>query len=363
MAISKLADGTYTVSYSKRHPETRQPISRRRKGVKSKAEAKRVYSDLVVLVSDLLKKQVVPTWGEFLKKYISRIDRENDLSKGTVYKRDKVLTKYTVEPWGGLYIDEITTQNIRDLLSKELGDKSESHKKFMLKSIRSIFQDAIEQGLVLRNPVPHIRFKVTQKIKAVLTQSQMVMLLQKAYELEWDWYPHYAVALYTGMRSGEMYALTWDKVDLDKRQILVNCSWSGKSGFKSTKSGDDRVVEIPNPLLVLLKELKVAGVNEDYVLPRLPRWDQGDQARLLRIFLKSIGLPEVRFHDLRASWATLLLGKGVAPSKVMAMGGWKDMDTMMIYMRKAGIDIKGATNCLDDMKIHCTESAEVLHMR
>lgn len=55
-------------------------------------------------------------------------------------------------------------------------------------------------------------------------------------------------------------------------------------------------------------------------------------------------LPEIRFHDLRVSWATLLLGKGVAPSKVMSMGGWKDMNTMMIYMRKAGIDIKGSTD-------------------
>lgn len=35
--------------------------------------------------------------------------------------------------------------------------------------------------------------------------------------------------------------------------------------------------------------------------------------------------------------------------KVMAMGGWKDMMTMMIYMRKAGIDTRGATKCLDDI--------------
>ena len=81
-------------------------------------------------------------------------------------------------------------------------------------------------------------------------------------------------------------------------------------------------------------------------------WDAGDQAYLLRVFLKSIELPEIRFHDLRASWATLLLSKGFAPSKVMSMGDWKDMDTMMIYMRKAGIDIRNSTSVLDDMKTH-----------
>ncbi len=96
---------------------------------------------------------------------------------------------------------------------------------------------------------------------------------------------------------------------------------------------------------------------------RLCRWEQGEQARILRLFLRSIGLPEIRFHDLRASWATLLLSRGVAPSKVMSMGGWSDMKTMMIYMRKAGIDIRGATSCLDDMQIHGVRTAEVYDLK
>jgi integrase len=171
------------------------------------------------------------------------------------------------------------------------------------------------------------------------------------------------VALYTGLRNGEIYALTWDKVNLEERQVLVNCSWNSMNGFKSTKSGDDRIVEIPKPLLPVLKELKLQSIGSNFVLPRLSRWDKGEQARELRFFLKSIGLPEIRFHDLRASWATLLLGKGVAPSKVMSMGGWKDMDTMMIYMRKAGINIKDSTSVLDDMQTHGVREAEVYDIR
>ena len=71
----------------------------------------------------------------------------------------------------------------------------------------------------------------------------------------------------------------------------------------------------------------------------------------------------MRFHDLRASWATLLLSKGVAPSKVMSQGGWKNMDTMMLYMRKAGIDIKNSTNVLDDMQTHGISDAKVFELR
>jgi len=52
----------------------------------------------------------------------------------------------------------------------------------------------------------------------------------------------------------------------------------------------------------------------------------------------------------------------VAEDLVMAMGGWKDMDTMMIYMRKAGIDIKNATSCLDDMQTHGVPIAKVVEL-
>jgi integrase len=107
------------------------------------------------------------------------------------------------------------------------------------------------------------------------------------------------------------------------------------------------MVEIAPGLRPILMELKQMYPESQFVLPRLSQWDKGEQARELRAFLIGIGLPPVRFHDLRASWATLLLNKGVAPAAVMSMGGWRDPKTMFIYLRKAGIDIQGATRCLN----------------
>ena len=47
----------------------------------------------------------------------------------------------------------------------------------------------------------------------------------------------------------------------------------------------------------------------------------------------------------------------------MSMGGWKDMDTMLIYMRKAGIDIRGSTSVLDDMRTHGVQTADILDFK
>lgn len=63
--------------------------------------------------------------------------------------------------------------------------------------------------------------------------------------------------------------------------------------------------------------------------------------------------------EIRASWATLLLSKAVPPVKVMAMGGWKDMKTMMIYIRKAGVDLGGATDCIS-LTNHCPNNLIML---
>lgn len=119
---------------------------------------------------------------------------------------------------------------------------------------------------------------------------------------------------------------------------MVDSSWNSDDGYKDTKSGDDRLVEIAPELLFILKELKLKGHDSNFVLPRVDKWDNGEQARDLRMFLTGLGLHKVRFHDLRASWATLMLSKGIAPIKVMAMAGWKDLKTMQYYIRKTGVD-------------------------
>ena len=61
--------------------------------------------------------------------------------------------------------------------------------------------------------------------------------LNQAKIMGCDWYPHRTLAIYTGMRNGELYALTWDKVDFENKMILVDSSWSKRNGLKSTKSG------------------------------------------------------------------------------------------------------------------------------
>ncbi len=345
---------SYKVSFYKRHPKTGQPVRAARQGIKTKAEANRVYTELVIQVDQQLQEKVVPKWGSLLEEY-KRASLEREMTAKTVENYYVCLKAHTIDEhgddkgWKNRLVNSITTEEIRARIKARVGDKAPSHQKNMLKFIRGVFKYAVEIGVISRNPTPDMKFRTGDKIKRVLTEPQVEILLNKAKEYNWEWYPHITVALYTGMRNGEIYALTWDKVNLDERKMLVDSSWNKKDGFKSTKTGNDRMVEIAPPLLPLLRELKLKSADSHFVLPRISQWDEGHQAAALRMFLIGLGLPVVRFHDLRATWATLMLGKGVEPAKVMIMGGWNDIKTMMIYMRKAGIDIRGITDCL---KLH-----------
>lgn len=351
---------SFSVSYYKRNPKTQQPVRAARQGIKTKAEANRVYAELVLQVERKLQEIIVPKWSTLLQEY-PKACLEKGMTSKTVENYSVCLKAHTLETWGERLVNTITTEEIRALIKARVGDRAPSHQKNVLKFIRGVFKYALELGVINRDPTPDMKFRTGDKIKRVLTEDQTKTLLEKAKSFHWEWYPHVTMALYTGMRNGELYALTWDKVNLNERKLLVDSSWNKKDGFKCTKSGNDRIVEIAPSLLPLLQELKLKSGDSHFVLPRISQWDDGQQAMVLRMFLIGLGLPVVRFHDLRATWATLLLGKGVEPAKVMIMGGWNDLKTMMVYMRKAGIDIRGITDCL---RLHnpSREPASVLEL-
>ena len=344
MPYKNISNGKILVYYSKRNPKSGQPVTLRRK-VNTKAEAKRTERELIAAVERKIAEKIIPKWISLIEDSLADC-RKRGLNERTVYNMEKCLLAATGQEWSDRLINTITTHEIRDHIATKYGQHSASHRKSLLKFIRRTFEFAVERGDIGRNPTPKCEDKIGDKAKSVLTEGQVKLFLNQAKSIGWHWYPHCAMAVYTGMRNGELYALTWDKVNLKERQIVVNCSWNNKAGFKDTKSGHDRIVEIAVNLLPVMQELKLVSGSSHFVLPRSREWDVGDQARQLRQFLLGIGLPEIRFHDLRATWATLMLSKGVPPIQVMKMGGWKDIKTMMIYSRMAGIDIKGITDCL-----------------
>ena len=236
----------------------------------------------------------------------------------------------------------------RDLIFNKLPEKVTPHtRKQTLKLVRKIFQMAVDNQELAKNPCAGLSVKAPINEQEVLNKKEVEGLLLQAKLTNHPFYTVWVSALKTGMRSGEMIALQWSDIDFETRNVHVTKSWSSKNGLKSTKNERNRVVPISDDFLRFLKELKLkADPNALHVLPRHVEWMRGGQAKVLREFCKRIGITSVRFHDLRATFITNLLAEGVALAKVMAIVGHSQMETTDYYLRKAGVDLKDATNSL-----------------
>ena len=225
------------------------------------------------------------------------------------------------------------------------------HRKKLKQILKSIFDYGIQSGMLpmmQRSPTFEVMLKRDEEKKPeILTLDEIQRLIQKAYESNHEWRRIWAVALMTGMRSGELQALEWQDVDFENKLINVNKSYNCRArSYKSTKAGYWRQVPISKELEVILKDQLNETREMEFLFPRHWEWDRGLQARVLRRFCYIHGLPSVKFHTLRACFATQMLRSGVEAAKVMKVCGWKELKTMQHYVRLAGIEIQGVTEAL-----------------
>lgn len=324
------------------------------------AEEKRLYRELSQKLAS--KESQGLTWDSVLTQWElkMRSDPNQPYVTSTLFDYISCVRKWTPE-WMNLPASEITKADGRVLLAKLRAEgKTKGHIKHVQGIINSIFRWAIETRLikgVQESPVRGISldYREEERPPEVLTIEEIKKLLRDAKSLEHPWYPVWAMALLTGMRNGELFALLWSDVDLENCRITVSKSYNTRGRVvKSTKSGKWRTVPISNELKELLVELKSHAGKRAHVLPRLTGWDEGRQAEVLRKFCQGIGIRSVRFHALRACFATQLLAHDIAPARVMKVCGWQDLKTMQYYIRLAGVDERGAT---DPLKILPSDEA------
>jgi integrase len=182
-------------------------------------------------------------------------------------------------------------------------------------------------------------------------QAHQLLAVARGHRLE----ALFSLALSTGMRRGELLALKWQDISfptgtLQVRRILtrVPSKMPGKGYVETepkTQKSKRSIVIAPFALEALKQhrihqleaKLKAGALwqDHDYVFCTSigthlnPSKDVLDQ---LKVLLKKAGLPDIRFHDLRHSAATLLLTEGVHPKIVQELLGHSNISmTMDVY--------------------------------
>lgn len=321
-------------------------VQRKRSGIDTLRKAQAIEFEIKRELAQLREEAVPFRWEEWFEVCVKRMKIEYKPS--TVYNYETQINKWIHPHWKGKEIQTITKGQVFEVVFEKCKDiVSPNNRKTILKMLKRLFQMAVEEGVLDRNPCIGISVKAPEVEQKVLTNKEVEIFLKEAQITNHRLYPHWLMALMTGMRSGEMHALRWTDIDLDNKTISVSKQWTSRNGLGPTKTGGTRIVPIAPTLVVLLREWKLKSQkNEDFVLPRLTEWDNGEQARITREFCESIGITQVKFHDLRATFITNLLARGESLARVMSMVGHSQLKTTNGYLRKAGVEVQGGTDRL-----------------
>ncbi len=284
-----------------------------------------------------------------------RDGKDSGRNIGGTTAEDYIHSLHTnTQDWWKRPANEVTPGDVRILyeaITGAGGSKSQLDK--LRSAINGLFSWAIETRKLLgisQSPAFGIstkRGRDEEKRPEILNIAQIQKLLALAKAYAHPWYSIWAFALLSGMRSGELHALTWEEVDDVSGLIHVHRSYNKRKGMVGpTKGRYWRDVPFNDDIKALILSLRAESRGRVHVLPRFRDWDKGEQARILREFTSSCGLPSIRFHTLRSCFATQLLAGNVPIPRVMQIGGWKSLKTVQRYIRIAGVEIIGATDSL-----------------
>jgi integrase len=379
MAVSKYEkDGKtfWQVYISFRSTKVRRArVQKRLTGIESEKQAYAEEKRLIRELSEALVKEESrgSTWGEVVERWITQQETcpTVHLAKTTLVDYKALLRNWT-DQWWNTPASELNRADGRDILkfAKESG-RSIGFRKRLKYKINMVFKWGIEERLIngiQESPVYGLSVEPEREEKRpeILTIEEIRSLLKKAREQKHPWYPVWVGAVLTGCRSGELHelrkgdldlisreqAIEQDKKSFDQRRygfIRVRRSWNIRAKeVGPTKAGYWRTVPISSEFYwFLVHDLKVETKRaQDYIFPRFWEWTKGEQARILRAFCISNQIPSIKFHTLRACFATQLISTGIPATTVMKICGWRDFKTMQRYIRFAGIDEAGATESL-----------------
>jgi integrase len=286
---------------------------------------------------------------DFVVMFIENYSKVNKRS----WKDDFYRLRKCNDFFGDIYLHEVTPLEIEKFKSVKLAEGlTKTSVNHYLKILKRLFNIAINWEYATDNPVRRVAlYSEKDALKErILSKEEEARILQASAD---HIRPILIVALNTGMRRGEILSLKWEQVDFQAKEIKI----------LKTKSGKPRIVDINSLLLKALTNLKgeIKGSQYVFLNPKTGK----PYTKLHRSFkhaCRRADIKNLRFHDLRHTFASRLIEKGVDIIRVKEILGHSSVKITERYTHSNQEERKKAVELLcDDLPKTGQKWGELLH--
>lgn len=341
----------------------------------AEAMASKLRKAMASGIFDLEDKKALPLFRVYADHYVK--DYAMVATKRNTWKNyETIINLHLLPVWKNKRLDEIKRADVKKLLLEK--QKKDGLAPATVENIKAlvsgIFTHAYEEEILHINPALKLG-KFIQKddrrrhLKPLSKEQVPVFLTTTQHEFP-NYYALLLCAFRTGLRMGELLGLAWEDIDFEGNRIEVKRSYS-HGNFSTPKSHKSRVVDMSDQLrqvllchrsvltqkmggslhvVKLLKKFKPANIRLVFPNKHGEAMD-GDNFRK-RIFYKLLEkseLPRFRFHDIRHTFASLLLQQREPLNYVMEQMGHASIQTTVnVYGHIIPSSNRNAVNKLDD---------------
>jgi integrase len=350
--IEKTSVGTYKVVIDLGRDAAGKRV-RYRRTFKTLKEAQRVTRD--VLSKRDLGISINPNRllvGDWIRGWLDRHLSEGHITASTHVRYEIAMRVHVLPVLGSLPIQQLRRDHVLDLRAAMIEGRdgrrpqSPASVKKTLGVLRQALDEAVKNSLIVTNPAQHVKAPPvsTAKEQRALNEDEITSLLKAAAGTRFD-FP-LRLTLSTGLRRGELLALTWNDIDLDEGRLNVRQAVSlanGEFSFHEPKSKSRRSISLSPATVQLLRRHRTEQNEQrlrsaiDWSRPELVapssigtvwhfrRFLRGYRAVLART---DIGAPEtVNWHTLRHTAASQWIASGASVFEVARRLGHSSTST------------------------------------
>lgn len=320
-----------------------------------------------VVTPDIILEKWADIWLEYYCK--NRI-------RETTYDRYKLdMDLYILPRLGQMPINALTASICQSAILdiRDNGRCADTYKKDKPLAYRTIdtikmelnscLQVAVDEQIIPNNPVAHIKLQKEPKKEMKTIQSDDLERFLEETKRH-GCYEFYFLELSTGLRLGEILALTWDDLDPYNKTISVNKQVQRVKGelkvMPPKTDNSIRTIKISQRCVDLLMNLKKITPKKNNLMFPSPNCNYQSSSCIvtkLHRMQDNIGLEHIRFHDLRHTFATLSIELGMDIKTISHMLGHTNAGfTMNTYMHATEKMQDKVANTMSNLLIESTKS-------